>query len=137
MKKRKAFSLAEVLVALFILSITMGSIANLFLSAKRYGRHSICRIQAANFGKYLLDNLQMCVRQSETSPGANNGWDQPNNCLTAGTYNNVEDWNPPEAKNIWYHSDYEISDKSLSPPYTLRKVKLTIRWIEPAPWAIY
>lgn len=130
MKTIKSTSLIEVMVALVILSITMAGITNLFLGGKMYSRHSLCRFQAANLTRYLLDSLQLCVRQEESSPGASDGWDQVNNCLRAGSRPGPDQ----QLGLTLYHSTYQVSN---GPLVGLRKVLLTIQWEEPAPWAIY
>lgn len=122
MIKTKGFSLAEVIIAAFLLSTIMGGMVNLFLSGKRLGRHSTCRFQAGNVGRYLLDRLQMHVRQDT--------WDQPGNLLNVGSVPGES----VELDRIFYESTYTIS---AAPLPTLRKVILAVEWVEPAPWTIY
>lgn len=132
---KRALSLIEVVVAMFILSATMAGAVNIFISAKRYIRHSRCRIQAANLARYHLDPFfQSSVRFDQ--------WD-----------GNIFDyfWGNPLRKeadrpgnlvwldNIPFSSLFTITvppnfDSSRS---EMRKVRLTIGWVEPAPWVYY
>jgi prepilin-type N-terminal cleavage/methylation domain-containing protein len=130
-KKREAFSLIEIIVALFILSITMAGVANIFISAKRYSRHSQCRLQAANLGRWLLDGLHINVRrdQWDTSGG------DYNNILSQGTKTLGDEWLGYPMIN--YSPTYEIVSPPADPSGKMRKVKLTLNWVEPAFWILY
>ena len=129
-KKRQAFSLIEIIVALFILSITMAGIANIFISAKRYSRHSQCRLQAANLGRWLLDSLYMNVRRDQWV-----GSDYTN-ILSQGSKTLGDEWLGQPM--ISYTPTYSISPTPNDPTAgKMRKVKLTLNWVEPAFWILY
>ncbi|MCM8757824.1 MAG: prepilin-type N-terminal cleavage/methylation domain-containing protein [Candidatus Omnitrophica bacterium] len=128
--KKNALTLIEVVVSLVILSITIAGTSNLFVSARRYIRHSRCRIQAVNLARYILDSFPLNVRQD--------AWviTDYNNALKKGTHTLADEW--MGFPNIRYRPEYIATVPSGIPETSaFRKIKLTIRWIEPAFWISY
>jgi len=113
---KKGFSLIEIMVATFVLVLVTTGLAYVFLAGKKHLLHTRSKIQAAELGRLFLAPLQMDVRQDQ--------WGS--NCLSAGS-------GCPGAQtidNILYTPAYDISNVSGT---TLRRVKVTLTWNEPAP----
>ena len=124
------FTLMEIIVSVFILSLVMAGFADVFFFGKRNIVMSRSKIQAGELGKLFLAPLQMDVTMSERSLGAHNGWGQANNCLTSnGTI-------PPcpaaqTIDGISYTPSYQIGNVT-DPSLQLRKVTVTITWPKPS-----
>lgn len=124
------FTLMEIIVSVFILSLVMAGFADVFFFGKRNIVTSRSKIQAGELGKLFLAPLQMDVTMSERSLGANNGWGQANNCLSS---NGII---PPcpaaqTIDGVSYTPAYSIGYIPSEPPI-LRRVKLTITWPKPS-----
>ena len=64
---KKGLTLLEILIAAVIFSLVIMGLASVFLAGKRHLRHSRGRIVASGMGQYVLDPLQMQVRQDQWS----------------------------------------------------------------------
>jgi len=120
----KGFTLLEILVSTVILALVMTGLAYVFLAGRTHLKHARSRIQAAELGRFFLAPLQMFVTATEHPSGAQNGWNQANNCLTGGA-------GCPGAQTIGattYTPTYSFTPITGT---TLQKVKVTISWPEP------
>ena len=122
---KRGLTLLEIIISLVILSMMMLGMLSVFLSAKRQGIHSRTRISSVELGKLWLDPLQIQVRQNESSPGLQNGWNESNNGLrvrindcSAGTIT---------LNNIVYTPCYNVSTVGST---DLRRVTVRITWNE-------
>ena len=119
--RKSGLSLLEIMISVLILAITLASLANVFVSGKRYILHARSRIRAAEMGKFFLEPLQMQVNQGAwaTNPlGQASGTP-----LSAGPGFTLD--------TIPYSGNYTIS--SVPNNTALRKVVLTVSWTENAP----
>ncbi len=115
---RRGFSLLEVLVSAILMALVFLGLANIFVTGKRYIMHSRHRMTGAELGKVFLAPLQMQVRQDTWSNAANR----------LGTATNYTANHTMDSGMI-YNATYNITNHTA----TLKKVKLTINWTEPAP----
>jgi len=123
---KKGLTLVEIIISMLILSLVMLGLANLFTGVKRHILHTRSRTIGGELGKHFLDPLQMHVRQAESSAGAQDGWDQPNNALRIGDRTDDDQ----DIGGITYTPTYEINDFLDG---KLRKVVLHVKWREPSP----
>lgn len=141
-KNIKALTLVEIVVSVIIMAFIMLGLTNLFITGKRYIVHNRARMAGGEIGRLFLDPLQMSVRQSESVSGAQDGCNQVNNTLTAGTkycdslgnIPQIPGCPSPEQRTlgaIVYNAKYTITADS--PIANLKRVKLDVNWTEPAP----
>lgn len=119
---RRALSgltLLEILVALFILSLVMAGLGNIFLVGKRYMLHSKSRAAALEFAKYLLSPFPAAVRQDSYDTGLLN--------VTASAKSGEDVY----LDYISYTSSFNISNVTVGSSL-VRKVNLTVKWNETA-----
>jgi len=105
---KKALTLLEILISVIILALVVTGLANVFVAGKRYIQHSRMRMTGGELGKYFLDPLQMQVRQDTwaTNPlGTNN----ITGAVVAG---------------------YTPTYTTTTLPSNIKKVKVTVNWIE-------
>ena len=120
LRAKKGFTLLEIMVATIILSLIMAGLASLYFGAKRWVLHSRMRMQATEVSKSYLDPLQNGVRQDNGNPAAI--------CLSTdgaagcnGAVDNIE--------GVAYTPVYAIGAPFAGS--TMKKVRLTITWVEP------
>ena len=116
---KNGLSLLEILVATMIFALVITGLASVFLAGKTHIRHSQSRISAAEFSKYVIDPLQMQVRQDQ--------WTATSNCLSNTDNCTTETWTGQGG--IVYTAITTTSAIAT----TLRKVTTNIQWSEPAP----
>jgi prepilin-type N-terminal cleavage/methylation domain-containing protein len=122
----KGFTLMEIIVSLVILSLVIGGLANVIILGKRFILHSRSRMAGGELGKVFVEPLQMQVRETETSTGAQNGWEQANNCLSSSPTNGC----PTAVVNIG-GIDYTPTWNVAPVPGTgLRRVSVSLSWTE-------
>lgn len=127
----KGLTLLEILVAVLILALVMVGIANVFIASRRHLGYSRSKIQAMQLGRLFLAPLQKDVTMGERSLGAQDGWQQTNNCLSSnGTSPGCPDAETTLGPITYHAPTYEITPVADT---TLRKVKVTITWDEPKP----
>lgn len=133
--KRKGQTLLELLAAGVILSLVVGGMVSVFLSAKRFILHSRSRVAAAEIGRNLVDYLQMHVRADTWNITTQNdlaattlayrycdddmSHTQQTDCITQSERT---------LNTIIYSANYSISDAPTNP--NLRKVVARISWNE-------
>lgn len=127
---KKAFTLLEIIVSSVILSLVAAGFISIFYLSKRFIQHSRSRTVASQLGKIFLDPLQADVRQDQ--------WVVNSNCLTScGSICSSSCPGQQQISNITYTPEYQIEpvpETLTAPdPLGLRKVKLTINWVEPSP----
>jgi len=123
----------EVVVSLVIMSLVLVGLTNLFITGKRYIKHSRLRMTGGEIGKLFVDDFQRHVRQRESAPGNNDGWDQTANWL----------YIPPPPIDSWawtaaiptdvYTPSYSVSrvfDPSSGADLGLRRVTVDLEWNE-------
>lgn len=113
--KKKGLSLLEILISMFILSLVVMGLANIFVSAKRNILHTRYAMVGAELTKQFLEPLHKDVRQDTWTI----------NCLG----NNV---GCPTANIKIYDMLYTPTSPFTSPGPTgnLRKAKITLTWTE-------
>lgn len=115
------FTLVEVLISCVILAMATTGLVYVFFAVRVQSVHARSRIQAAEFGKYVLATLQKEVRSDQ--------WGI--NCLEGGTCSS--DAVAPANLTIGgvnYLANYSVST-GVSGAF-LQKVKLRINWTEPS-----
>jgi len=124
-KDKKGFSLIEVIVALFILSIVLWPVTNYILNAKRYNMQNINLIRALNLGRAYLDNLYNEVRYDQWVP-------ESNDYKYSGSNLSIRNHSTSTSLSYSYNITYNLfSDvTNLTNHNEMRKVKLTINWTD-------
>jgi Tfp pilus assembly protein PilV len=134
---KKALTLIEVLVSAIILALVTTGLVGIFIAGRRQILHSRSRMTTGELGKLFLEPLQMQVRQGETSPSANDGWDQNSNLLRIPAAQENISWTgaTENLNSIDFTPNYTVSRvrDSLGNDTGLRRVRVTINWTEPAP----
>jgi len=130
------FSLVEVMVSAFILSIVIAGLAYFLLAGRKQAVHSRARIQALQLSKLFLAPLQMDVRQDTWSSSSNMLYAGIRYCDSDAGHTQMP--TPPclsEADRtidgIIYSATYTITHDN--PIADVNKVKLNITWTEPSP----
>jgi len=121
MMVKKGLSMLELIVSIFIFSLIMLGLVNVFVASRRYMISSRSQITAAELSRYFLGNLSLQVRQDQ--------WGS--NCLGAGANCNCVNMT---VGNIVYH--LENGSYNVTPNVwgtNLTRVKVNITWNEPAP----
>jgi len=126
-KDKKGFSLIEVIVALFILSIVLWPVTNYILNAKRYNMQNINLIRALNLGRAYLDNLYNEVRYDQWAPASNDYY----KCSTCSNLS-IGDHSTSTSLSYSYNITYNLFSNvtNLINHNEMRKVKLTINWTD-------
>jgi prepilin-type N-terminal cleavage/methylation domain-containing protein len=133
---KRAFTLMEIIVATLLLSLVLYAMANVFVGARLKMLHSRARVSSVEVGKFFLEPLYADVNAATWSLGTT--------CLSslgaAGC--------PPETTidnvpgKIKYTPVYAVCNPNLDPACIpdllgtgaeLRKVRVTITWLEYAP----
>jgi len=113
---KKGFTLVEIIVATFILSILTLGLISVFLSSKRLTHYSRSRVTAGELSKLFLEPLQLEVRQDT--------WGTAGNKLYQNwTSNYTVDKNYNVTYNITYGG---VGDTA--PFNNLKRVKAIITW---------
>lgn len=122
---KKGLTLMEIIISIMILSVTLVSLSNLFVSAQRWFWHNRSQYASSELGRNFLDPLHMDVRQDT--------WGTGGNILTPGVAPEV----PITINGIVYTPDYTVTDVPVIDPLTgivvdnLRRVRLRVNWNEP------
>jgi prepilin-type N-terminal cleavage/methylation domain-containing protein len=114
---KKAFTLLEILIATFILSVVMLGLISVFMSGKRLMRLNRSRVTAGELGKIFLDPFQLQVNNQTWGTSNNWLWQQSRNDLVIGTAYGVD-------QN--YTGNYTINIAGLIG--NLTRVKVDITW---------
>jgi len=109
---KKALSLLEIIISTVILALVVTGLVNVFVASKGFIRHSRLRMSAAEMGKKFIDPLQAHVREDEWST----------NLFGTNSYANQT------SADGNYTASYNITDLDS----TIKKVKVTVTWNEPA-----
>jgi len=127
----------EVLVSALLITMVLAGMASIFITGKRYILHSRARMTGGEVGRVFLDPLQMYVVESETSPGADNGWDGTNNLLRIPIADDSRSWAGSQQRlnNIDYTPNYTVSRvrDAANQDTGLRRVVVSISWTELEP----
>ncbi|MGA2775880.1 MAG: prepilin-type N-terminal cleavage/methylation domain-containing protein [Candidatus Omnitrophota bacterium] len=120
MKKsqQNALTLMEILVSLVILALVFLGLLNLFISGRKYLRHSQSIMAGSELGKVFLDPLQMQVREDTWDKG------MAVNTLTVGNYLPVS--YPDPINGITYTATTVVTAVNDG----LRRVQTKISWEE-------
>ncbi|MFA5115495.1 MAG: hypothetical protein WC469_05480 [Candidatus Omnitrophota bacterium] len=121
----KGLTILEILVAVLILALIIGGLANIFISSKWYFLHVRSVMTAAELTRYFLDPLQANVSQDTWS----SSW-----LGTGGSFNDsyqTKHLMPGDYFYYNYTSNYTITTDS--PVNNLTKVVLNITWNEITP----
>jgi len=121
MMVKKGLSMLELIVSIFIFSLIMLGLVNVFVASRRYMISSRSQITAAELSRYFLGNLSLQVRQDQ--------WGS--NCLGNRTGCECENMT---VDNIVYH--LENGSYNVTPNVwgtNLSRVKVNITWNEPTP----
>ena len=114
---KKGLTLLEILIAAVLFALVIMGLASVFLAGKRHLRHSRGRIVASGIGQYVLDSLQMQVRQDQ--------W--PANCLGAGS-------NCSSIEQRWTIDSIPYATTTtwtIISGTGLRKITTRVNWTEP------
>jgi prepilin-type N-terminal cleavage/methylation domain-containing protein len=113
---KKGFTLVEIIVATFILSLLTLGLISVFLSSKRLTHYSRSRVTAGELSKLFLEPLQLEVRQDT--------WGTPTNKLNASWSSN---YTVDKNYNVTYNISYGGVGDTV--PYNnLKRVNATIGW---------
>jgi prepilin-type N-terminal cleavage/methylation domain-containing protein len=132
MRKKKGFSLVEVLVAAVIFSLLMLGMFSVFVSASKHITHARERMTSSQLGEFFIDPLQVYVRYDT--------WDQASNELrltTAGTprfgvTQSINNRNFSETHTVADGNPAGINYDAALAGTVLRRVTSTITWTEPS-----
>jgi prepilin-type N-terminal cleavage/methylation domain-containing protein len=121
MRKKKGFSLVEVMVAAVLFSLLMLGMFSVFVSASKHITHARERMTSSQLGEFFIDPLQIYVRQDT--------WDSNGLSLgsSAGVTQNINNRNFTEV-----HAVADGTTDSALAGTDLRRVTSTISWIEPS-----
>lgn len=114
-QKKEGFSAVEIIVASLVFVTTAVSVLSILSSLKKPSSKSERKVEAAYYGKSVLDELRSRV-------GAGT-WDQATSNLMPGTYTR----DPIVLGGITYTVQYTVADSTAS----ARKVTLNVTWNEP------
>ncbi len=99
-RKRKSFSLLEVLIGAVIIAISLGGLLAVFVGSRKYIRQSQKRLGAFNVARQVLDDLRGSVAASSWKSTTGSP-------LVPGAYPNYKTVN---MEGIAYTVDYEIAN---------------------------
>jgi len=119
-RKRRSFSLLEVLIGAVIIAISLGGLLAVFVGSRKYIRQSQKRLSAFNVGRQVLDDLRGSVAASN--------WDAGTAPLAPGTY---PDYKTVTLEGIKYTVSYEVSNVAPSGSgdnAANRAVKVTVKY---------
>ena len=114
-KKEEGFSAVEIIVASLVFVTASVSILSILSSLKKPSSKSERKVEAAYFGKSVLDELRAKVDAGT--------WNQVGVAPAPGTYTTTK----TSASGLDYTVAYTISDSTAS----TRKVTLNVTWPEP------
>ncbi|MDD5255183.1 MAG: prepilin-type N-terminal cleavage/methylation domain-containing protein [Candidatus Omnitrophica bacterium] len=133
--KRKGQTLLELMVAAVILTLVVGGITSVFLSAKQFILHSRSRMAAAELSRTMVDYLHMHVRADTWDTLSSNDLTSSGGgfryCDDDGTHTQQSECLSQAERTlntIVYSANYSISDAPANPG--LRKVVTKITWNE-------
>ncbi|MFA4984108.1 MAG: prepilin-type N-terminal cleavage/methylation domain-containing protein [Candidatus Omnitrophota bacterium] len=124
-KGNKGLTILEILVALLILALIIGGLANIFISSKWYLIHGRSLMTAAELARYFLDPLHGNVSQ-ET-------WNTTSWLGTGGSFNDTYQTKHLMAGSFYYNYTSKYNITVDSPIGNLTKVVLNITWNEVTP----
>ena len=116
------FTLLEILVAMIILSLTVGGLFAVLLSARRGSTHDRNRVIAAELGRFWLDELQMQVRQDQ--------WLGAGNCLCQTCTGAANCQGAQTVNGTDFTPTFTIDDVA-GTTAPLKRVRLRIQWHTP------
>ncbi len=115
-QKGRGVTFIEILVSMLILAASLAGIISLFGSTKRWIEASQSRMAMGEIGKFVLDPLQMQVRQDQWNPGTN--------CLSSGGAVGCQPSVPIQNRN--YQVVYTINNDQ--PIANVNRVSVFINW---------
>ena len=115
--QKKGLTLLEIVVATMIFAMVVAGLANIFVAGTRWIQHSRYRMTGGELGRYFLEPLQQYVDQRSWNTG---------NCLTGAGCPAV----PQTIDGRPYTPSYVVTPVAGT---SIRKVRATISWTEPAP----
>jgi prepilin-type N-terminal cleavage/methylation domain-containing protein len=115
MRKKRGFSIVEVLVSAVIFSLVMVGLMSVFIAGNNHIVHARERMTSVQLGKFFIDPLQMNVRQDT--------WGAGNELAVDGTRSGV-------TQIINNRSFTESHVVSAVTGTDLRRVTSTISWTE-------
>jgi prepilin-type N-terminal cleavage/methylation domain-containing protein len=126
---KKGFTLIEIVIATFILSVIMLGLVSVFISSKKVISYHRSRVVAGELGKAFLDPLQSNVTQST--------WGTSANCLSQVSCPNLT-MGTAVGLDKTYTANYTITSATPAAPIgnltgNLTRVKVNINWTERAP----
>ncbi len=113
----------EIIVSIIILSLTLVSISNLFVSAQRWFWHNRARYASSEVGRDLIEPLHMSVRQDT--------WNLAGNALTPGAAGAPVTVNGIVYTPAYTFDDVPVRNSTNAVVDNLRRVRLRITWNEP------
>ncbi len=114
-QKKEGFTAVEIIVASLIFVTTAASILSILSSLKKPSSKTERKVEAAYFGKSVLDELRAKVSAKT--------WGQAGTAPGVGTYTTTK----TSASGLDYTVAYTISNSTASS----RKVTLNVTWAEP------
>ena len=127
---RQGFTLLEILVSMVILYSATGGLFASFVAAQKYVLRSRHRLQAANAGRMVLEDLRADVNQQT--------WDSAANRLACpgGVYPCTRSYNipPPQFPSGAPLANWSVTyvvDQIMVDGIPMRQVTVTVHWEEP------
>lgn len=120
MRNKRGFSLLEVLIGVFIISIAFSGIISVFIGSRKYVLRSQKRLGSANVARDFIESLRNSVRASTWE-----NTDVASNPLAKGIYNTS---NKVILEGVQYDVNYAVSDAETGSGN--KAVKITISYPE-------
>jgi len=132
-KHSRSFTLLEIVIAMFILSVAVAGVFSLFATNYKYIIEAEHRLQAVHYGSMIAESLKVYVSADPANPtGANNALIAGNakaytlsgvNIAPVNAFTGISTINAPTCT-------YNIADNA-SGATGLKEAKITVTWDEP------
>lgn len=116
MRKKRSFTLVEVMVAVVIFALVVVGLSSVFIAGNKHIIHTRDRMASSELGKFFMDPLQAYVRQDT--------WGAGNQLAIAGTYAGTSQ----VINNRTFSESHVVS---VIAGTNLRRVISTVSWTEP------